>query len=615
MSSDFLRQFLLFDPLSLFFLAVIFIVSIPSAVYSIGYLKGEYSSRKTLLAWVLFIAFVLSMGAVVVVRNTLAFLVAWEIMSLVSYFLVIFDTRHEKSIQAGMIYIVMTHIGTAFMTAAFLLLYKYSGSFDFLAVKNACQSMPAQMKNVVFLLLLVGFGTKAGIVPLHIWLPYAHPQAPSHISSIMSGVMIKTAIYGIIRFVIFLLGADSCWWGGLVLFLAVASCLVGVIYALMEHDIKRLLAYHSVENIGIILLGIGLAMFFIGAGMPYAAVFSLVAGLYHLVNHAIFKGLLFLCAGSVYKASGTRDIEKLGGLIRNMPQTAFCFLIGAMAISALPPLNGFISEWLTLQAFFTGVFSVTGGMRLFLGFCAGMLALTSGLAAACFVKAFGITFLARPRSRCAQEAKETSLSMRMAMFALSALVVVFGLAAVWIVKLLAKVAGSSAGISISGMSFSLNSLVLSPQAASAAGQGGCLSAPLIAIALIIFAVSAFGVYLSFGRRKAVSYNTWDCGYYKLDSRNEYTATAFSKPFRIAFGFFLMPYRKTQKIRESFYHVKSFTYETRTTQVFRKYVYDPLLALVFKSAKSIRRIQPGSIHLYIGYIFITLLLLIALRNKF
>ncbi len=610
-----LKYFLLFDPLSLFFLAVIFIVCVPSAVYSYGYLKGSCSRRKTLLAWVLLAAFVLSMASVVVVRNILAFLVAWEIMSLVSYFLVIFDTRHEKSIKAGMIYIVMTHIGTAFLIAAFLLLYKYAGSFDFLAVKNACRSMPVQMKNIVFLLLLAGFGTKAGIVPLHIWLPYAHPQAPSHISSIMSGVMIKTAIYGLIRFVIFILGVASPWWGVIVLVLAVISCLVGIIYALMEHDIKRLLAYSSVENIGVILLGAGLAMFFMSAGFPYAAVFSLVAGLYHLANHAIFKGLLFLCAGSVYKSTGTRDMEKLGGLIRNMPQTAFCFLIGAMAISALPPLNGFISEWLSLQAFFTGAFSVTGGTRLFLGFCAGMLALTSGLTAACFVKAFGITFLARPRSRCAQEAKEVSLSMRIAMFALSALAVVFGLAAVWIVKLLAKVAGSSTGIDISRMSFSLNSLVLSPQAASSSGQGGYLSSPLIALALVVFAASALGVYLSFGRKKAVSYNTWDCGYYKLDSRNEYTATAFSKPFRIAFGFFLMPYRKTQKIRDSFYHVKSFIYETRTTQVFRKYVYEPLLALVFKSAKSIRRIQPGSIHLYIGYIFITLLLLIALRNKF
>ncbi|TAM37731.1 hypothetical protein EPN54_05020 [bacterium] len=602
---------LLFDPLSIFFLFVIFIISLPSAVYSLGYLKGEYSQGKVTLAWFLLSAFVLSMVLVVTVSNIFIFLVAWEIMSLVSYFLVVFDTEHEKSIQAGLIYIVMTHIGTAFLIAAFLVMYQYAHSFDFLAIKNACQTMPSQVKNIVFILLLIGFGTKAGIVPLHIWLPYAHPQAPSHISSIMSGVMIKTAIYGLIRFVISILGVNSSWWGILILVLAVISCLVGVIYALMDHDIKRLLAYHSVENIGIILLGVGLSMFFINKGMPYLAVFSLIAGLYHLVNHAVFKGLLFLCAGSVYKATGTRDIEKLGGLIKKMPQTAIYFLIGAMGISALPPLNGFVSEWLTLQAFFLGAFSAIGGSKLFLGVCAGMLALTGGLAAACFVKAFGITFLALPRSRHAEEAKEVSFSMKAGMFFLAVLTIIFGLAAVPIMGLLAKVAGASTGIDIGNMRFSLNNLIINPQV----GKNIYLSTPLLALALVASAAAGFSVYLLFARLKPVSYKTWDCGYYKLEARNEYTATAFSKPFRIAFSFFLMPYRKTQKIRDSFYHVKSFAYETHTISVFKKYIYAPLVALVFKSASFMRRIQPGSIHLYLAYIFAALLFLIIFMQKF
>ncbi|MFA5144500.1 MAG: proton-conducting transporter membrane subunit [Candidatus Omnitrophota bacterium] len=615
------KQFFLFDPLSLFFLFVICVISLPSAVYSIGYFspKGNppaaedshYPPAKIILAWFLLFVFVLSMALVVTTNNVLAFLVFWEIMSLVSYFLVVFDTKHEKSINAGMIYIVMTHIGTAFLTAAFLIMYRYSGSFDYLAIKNACQTMPLGTKNTVFLLLLTGFGTKAGVVPLHIWLPYAHPQAPSHISSIMSGVMIKTAIYGIIRFVIFILGVNSSWWGVLILILAVISCLVGVIYALMEHDIKRLLAYHSVENIGIILLGVGLAMFFISLKLPYLAVFSLIAGLYHLINHAIFKGLLFLCAGSVYKATGTRDMEKLGGLIKKMPQTAVYFLLGAMAISALPPLNGFVSEWLTLQAFFLGALNVTGGVKLFLGICAAMLALTSGLAAACFVKAFGITFLAQPRSHYAKDAKEVSLSMKAGMFFLSFLTVIFGLAAVRIVKLLAKVAGAAAGLDISKMNFSVNNFTLSPQT----GKGIYLSMPLLGLILVLLGLSGFMIYKLFSRRKAVIYKTWDCGYYKTGPRNEYTATAFSKPFRIAFSFFLLPYRRTQKVRESFYHVKSFTYETHTTKVFKKYIYDPMLALVFKTAKSMRRIQPGSIHLYLGYIFVTVLLLIIFMRNF
>jgi hydrogenase-4 component B len=604
------KQFFLFDPLSLFFLFVISIICLPSAVYSFSYLKGEYSPAKITLSWFLLVIFVLSMAAVVTVGNVLIFLIVWEIMSLVSYFLVVFDTTHEKSIQAGAIYIIMTHIGTAFLIAAFMIMYKYAHSFDFFTLKNACLTMPSQNKNLVFLFFLIGFGTKAGIVPLHIWLPYAHPQAPSHISSIMSGVMIKTAIYGIIRFVIFILGVNSSWWGILILILALISCLVGVIYALMEHDLKKLLAYHSVENIGIILLGVGLAMFFVSLNLPYLAVFSLIAGLYHLVNHAIFKGLLFLCAGSVYKATGTRDIEKLGGLIKKMPQTAVYFLIGAMAISALPPLNGFVSEWLTLQAFFLGAFSVTGGFKLFLGVCAGLLALTSGLAAACFVKAFGITFLAQPRSNYAKGAKEVPLSMKAGMFFLALLTVIFGLLAAVIIKLLAKITASVTGIDISNMGFSLNNFTLSP-----AGEGVYLSTPLLALVLSALLVTGLVVYRLIGRKKRVIFNTWDCGYYKLDARNEYTATAFSKPFRVAFSFFLLPYRKTQKIRESFYHVKSFTYETHTTPVFRKYIYQPLVALIIKSAKFMRRIQPGSIHLYLAYIFVTVLLLIIFMRNF
>ena len=604
-------HFFLLDPLSLFFLVVIFIVSLPSLIYSFGYLKGEYSSAKIMFAQVLLFAFVLSMALVVSVSNCLIFLVFWEIMSLVSYFLVIFDTEQARSVQAGLIYIIMTHIGTAFIIAAFMILHNHANSFDFFVIKNTCTTLPSQTKNIVFLLFLIGFGTKAGIVPLHVWLPYAHPQAPSHISSIMSGVMIKTAIYGIIRFVIFILGINTSWWGILVLILAVITCLVGIIYALMERDIKRLLAYSSVENIGIILLGVGLAMFFISLKLPYLAVFSLIAGLYHLINHAIFKGLLFLCAGSVYKSTGTRNMERLGGLIKKMPQTAAYFLLGVMAISALPPLNGFVSEWLTLQVFFLGAFSVTGGSKLFLGACAAMLALTSGLAAACFVKVFGVTFLAKPRSHYAESAKEVDLSMRLGMLILAVLIVIFGLAAALIIKLLAKVSGSVLGIDISSMSFSLNNFTLSPQVA----RSVYLSTPALALWLVLFGIAGFVIYRVFGRGKVVIYKTWDCGYYKLDSRNEYTATAFSKPFRIAFSFFLLPYRKTQKIRESFYHIKSFSYETYTTKVFKKYIYDPVLAMVFKTAKSMRRMQPGSIHLYLGYIFITLLLLIIFMGQF
>lgn len=599
------------DPLSTFFLLVIFLVSLPSAVYSVGYLAGEASVRKTALAWVLLALFVLSMAAVVTAKNAFLFLIAWEIMSLVSYFLVVFDTTHERSIKAGTIYIVMTHIGTALLIAAFMTVYRYAHSFDLEAMGAACRAMPGPVRDLVFLLLLAGFGTKAGIVPVHIWLPYAHPQAPSHISSVMSGVMIKTAIYGMIRFIFSMLGAGSPWWGTLILVLAVVTCLVGIIYALMERDIKRLLAYSSVENIGIILLGLGLSAFFLSRQLPYLAVFSMVAGLYHVVNHAAFKGLLFLCAGSVYKATGTRDIEKMGGLIRTMPYTAGFFLVGAMAIAALPPLNGFVSEWLTLQAFFLGAHPVAGGAKLFLGVCAAMLALTGGLAAACFVKAFGVTFLARPRSRHAQNATEVSWSMRAGMAFLAAASVALGLAAAPVIRVLAKVAGAATGIDVSVMRFSPNSSIVCLEPL----RGVCLSTPFLAALFIALGAAGYAAYRSYACGKTRRYKTWDCGYYAMGARNEYTATAFSKPFRIAFGFFLLPYRRTQKIRESFYHVRSFTYETHTTQVFKKYLYDKALALVLASARSMKRIQPGSIHLYLSYVFVTIVLLIVFMNRF
>lgn len=604
--------FLIFDPLSIFFLLVIAVVSVPSAVYSIGYMRHEYPSGKIAFAWVLLSVFVFAMASVVSAGNLLFFLIAWEIMSLVSYFLVVFDHESGKSISAGTIYIIMTHIGTAFIIFAFLLLYRHAGSLDIAVIKNACRTMPGSTKDLIFILLLLGFGTKAGIVPLHIWLPLAHPQAPSHISSIMSGVMIKTAIYGLLRFAVFMLGVNALWWGYLVLVVASVSCLVGVIYALMEQDLKKLLAYSSVENIGIILLGIGGCMVFLKMEMPVPAVLSLTAGLYHTINHAIFKGLLFLCAGSVYKSTGTRDMEKLGGLIKTMPWTAAAFLAGALAISAIPPFNGFVSEWLTLQALFAGALNGAGIAKISFGIFSAVLALTGGLAAYSFVKAFGITFLAMPRSQNARETSESVFSMKAAMVFLAVLTAVFGLGAAVIIGRLSVVSGYVAGIDASAMNFTLNNFIVVLPAKSAV----YLSPPVIALILTgAVGLTLAIIYFVLGRRKASVNKTWDCGYYKLDSRTEYTATAFSKPFRIAFGFFLLPYRKKEKIWDTYYHVKSFRYEVHTTQIFSSYVYEPAVNAIFKTAGYLRRIQPGSIHVYIAYIFITILLLIVFMNRF
>ena len=544
---------------------------------------------------------------VVSIRNVFVFLLAWEMMSLISYLLILFEHDNEKSIRASTIYIVMTHIGTAFLIAAFILLYQHAGSFDLLVMKDSVSTLPLATKNLLFIFFLIGFGTKAGIVPLHIWLPFAHPQAPSHISALMSGVMIKTAIYGLLRFVLFLLGASSLWWGVLVLALAVMSSLVGVIYALIEQDLKTLLAYSSVENVGIILIGIGASMIFLRLGFTGLALLALSAGLYHLVNHAAFKGLLFLGAGSVYKATGTRDLEKMGGLIHRMPWTAGMFLIGAMAISALPPLNGFVSEWLTLISLFIGALVVSGKIKLIFLLSAAGLALTGGLAAATFVKAFGLVFLGRPRSRKAEEAQEVPLSMNLSAGYLALLCVVLGLGAGWVLQAIFKVAGIVIGIKPAHFSYTLQSFIGIPQI----GNGVFLSTPLIAGLLALSAaVTCLILYLVLGKGRVRVGKTWDCGYYQLTPRNEYTATAFSKPFRLAFSFFLQPYRKSQKIRTSTYHVKSQTYETGTQKIMLEYLYAPILKWTFSASRFAKKAQPGSIHLYLGYIFAVTIILVA-----
>lgn len=619
--------FNLADPLSIFFALVILTISIPSFIYSFGYLRGHYSRGQIWYGQILFLLFVASMLAVVLVRDAFTFLIVWEIMSLVSYLLVVFDSDQERSIRAGTIYLVMTHIGTACLIAAILLMSRSCGSFDFAALRSALTSLSSGQKNIIFILLLIGFGTKAGLVPLHLWLPFAHPQAPSHVSCLMSGVMIKTAVYGLIRFVIIILGVDALWWGELVIVLAGISCLVGVIYALMEHDLKTLLAYHSVENIGIILLGVGASMLFIKLNLPVLAVLAMCAGLYHLINHAVFKGLLFLGAGSVYNAAGTRDMEKLGGLVKKMPWTSAYFLTGSMAISALPPLNGFISEWLTLIVLFLGALAVAGGLKLFFMMTAAVLALTGGLAAACFVKAFGITFLARARSAKAEAARECGPAMNFGMGVLAVLIVGLGLGAVLVLKYLAGVAQSVLKADLGPLSFSLKNIVvelpgigLLPGLASdrvpATALPIYLSTPLLAVLLIgIAGLIWLAVRSVFGRARVTSYSTWDCGYYRLSPRNEYTATGFSKPLRLAFSFFLLPYRRLQKVKESHYHVKSYQYETRTTKIFLEYIYKKIFAGLFRAAGYMKWIQTGSIHLYLGYIFLTVLLLLIFMGRF
>ncbi|NJD54738.1 MAG: hydrogenase 4 subunit B [Candidatus Methanoperedens sp.] len=424
------------DKLSAFFILVISITGFAVSVYSTGYVTEYFGKKNIGYLGFLYNIFMLSMILVVSANNAIMFLIVWELMSIISYLLVMYEHEKKETRKAGFTYIVMTHFGTGFIILSFLILASSTGSFNFETFRGIGGTLPPHLKDLAFIFALIGFGTKAGIVPLHIWLPYAHPAAPSNVSALMSGVMIKTAIFMLIRVFFDFLGAGVAWWGIILLVIASISALLGVMYALMEHDMKRLLAYHSVENIGIILIGVGVSMIFMASGHPDLAAFGLIAGLYHTINHAVFKSLLFMGAGSIIYSTHTRNIEEYGGLIKKMPWTALFFLIGAISISALPPFNGFVSEWLTFQAQLLSINLSDNITKILVLFSGAGLALTSALAAACFVKAFGISFLALPRSSHAEHSKEVPVSMLIGMFLLSSMCIVLGVMPFYFIKII-----------------------------------------------------------------------------------------------------------------------------------------------------------------------------------
>ncbi len=416
------------DRLSAFFVLVIAVGALPTALYALGYTR-EYEGHHSLAALgVAFNLFLAAMVLVALARNVLTFLALWEAMSLVSYFLVMTENEHDETRRVGWVYLVMTHAGFAALLAGFLLMTRATGTMDFAGWPARAGLMDETTRHAVFILLALGFGSKAGVIPLHVWLPRAHPAAPSHVSALMSGVMIKLGVYGLIRVAFDWLGAGPAWWGSAVLIVAALSAVLGVLYALVEHDLKRLLAYHSVENIGIILLGVGAGMLFQTYRLDGLAALALAAALYHTLNHSVFKSLLFMGAGAILQATHTRNMEEMGGLIKRMPQTALFFLVGSIAIAALPPFNGFISEWLTFQALLLSVQIPSHAVNLIFALAVAALALTSGLAAACFVKAFGIPFLALPRSGPAENAQEAGGAMRAAMAVLALLCLALGIA-------------------------------------------------------------------------------------------------------------------------------------------------------------------------------------------
>lgn len=431
---------LLLNQLSGLFVALISVLAFAGSIYGLNYFD-EYPGKKG-RAGFFFNTFVASMMLVITADNVFWFLVAFELMSLTSYFLVVIE-ENENSIHGGWLYFVIAHVGFVLIMASFLTMTNFAGGSFAFADFRATQFSPA-VASVCFVLAFFGFGAKAGIIPLHGWLPKAHPEAPSNVSALMSGGMIKIGIFGILKVGLDLLSASGVqvWWGLMVMVFGAISSVLGVAFALQEHDIKRLLAYHSVENIGIILLGVGASMAAMALNSVGIAVLALMAALYHTFNHAMFKGELFLGAGALLYSTGTRNMEKMGGLFRRMPATAICFLIGALAISAIPPFNGFVSEWFTYQSLFNAAMQGDKAVMIVAVFAAVALAITGALAVTCFVKAYGVSFASAPRSEAAANAKEVPAPMVFAQGLLAAICVVLGIGAPVIAPVLVDVAAS-----------------------------------------------------------------------------------------------------------------------------------------------------------------------------
>ncbi len=596
------------DPLAAFFVLTISLVALPASIYAFGYME-EFSGRISVgVLGALLNGFLLSMTLVVLADNGFFFLILWEIMSLLSYLLVV--TEHEKPgvREAGLFYLIMTHVGTAFIMLTFLIFAREAASFSFEAFRHPARAIPDGVRSIAFFAALIGFGAKAGIVPLHVWLPYAHPAAPSHISGVMSGVMIKTAIYGLIRVYFDFMGGEFPWWWGVTILIAgTVSALLGVMYALMEHDLKGLLAFHSVENIGIILLGIGAGMIFHTYGLQELAALGLLAGLYHTINHATFKALLFFGAGALQFSTHTRNIEEYGGLLRRMPWTGACFLIGAVSIAALPPTNGFVSEWLVFQSLFLSVQLPPLLLKLMLPIAAAMLALTGALALACFAKAFGLSFLAQPRSPQARRAKEVPWSMRAGMGFLAGACVVLGLAPMLVIPLLDRVTALLTGVSISAQVLALDGWVVAPVTV----EFSSISTPVLAVLL----VGAGGVGVLIARLcgkglRARYYKTWGCGL-NLTPRMEYSAMGFAQPIKQVFETIYQPAVKLERefLEQSKYFIKHQRFESHIHPMFETYLYEPVVRRLLALADRLRVIQAGSLHVYLSYIFLTLVLLL------
>ena len=588
------------DVLSGFFMALIGAVVIGVAIYGPGYAREFEHGNDSLPALGGFTGiFVAGMQLVVLANDAFMFMVAWEVMSLSSYFLVAFQHEHAPNRRAAFLYLLMAHVGGLSILLGYGVLAGFGDGFSFEAMR-AAQLSPG-WASVAFLLAFVGFGMKAGLIPLHVWLPEAHPVAPSHISALMSGIMLKVAVYGFVRFTFDLLGDFQWQWGVLVLVIGAVSALMGVLYALMQHDLKRLLAYHSVENIGIIYIGLGLSLIFLGTGHTLLGVLGLVAALYHTINHALFKGLLFLGAGAILHSAHERDMERMGGLLRRMPWTGLFFLVGCISISALPPFNGFVSEWLTFQAALQAWALQSGVLRTLLPLAAAMLALTGALTAACFVKVYGVAFLGQARSRPVRRAREVTLGMRIGQGWLAALCLALGVLPTVVVGALNGIPQQLLGQGLT-QSTAHGWLWLTPVSADTASY----SAPFVLIGLMLAWWLASTVLRRGAVRKVRRCDAWDCGFAPPNARMQYTATAFAQPIRRVFGV-LFEIKEGVSQGEDGRERHSLHVNDR---IWGR-IYLPIVRATNAAARRTTLIQSGNVRIYLGWSLGTLVVLLWL----
>ena len=586
------------DPLAAFFLVVVGLGSVGASLYALGYGRHEHEPQRVLPFYPAFLA---GLNLVVVADDAFSFVFAWELMSLASWALVMSHHRESNNAQAGYVYIIMASFSGLALLLCFGLLAGASGGYAFDAMRVA-HPTPG-IAALALVLALTGAGSKAGVVPLHAWLPLAHPAAPSHVSALMSGVMTKVAVYGFVRITFDLLGAPAWWWGTMVLAVGGVTAVLGVLYALMEHDLKRLLAYHTVENIGIIFIGLGLALAFSANQLPVAAALGLTAALFHVFNHSIFKSLLFFGSGAVLTATGERDMDHLGGLIHRMPKTAFAFLVGCVAISALPPLNGFVSEWLTFQAILLHPDLPQWGLKLAIPADGALLALSAALAAACFVKAFGVTFLGRPRTRAAADAREVDSFSLCAMFGFAALCLLAGILPGVVIDLLAPVTQMLTGAS-TPTQLHVEWLSIVPVASARSSYNGLLVFLFIAVSASLTAL-VVRCFASHGLRRAPA---WDCGFPDPRPATQYTGASFAQPIRRVFGTVVFRTHETVTMPPPG-DMAPARIEKHISDPIWDALYAPVAGAVWHLSLVLNHLQFLTIRRYLGFVFAALVILL------